>query len=181
MRIARFVVEKRAGARYHLARLFMPVNRAAFGHIGRGTVIVAPQMLVGVDRITIGDGVIVRDGAWLATEGPAGGISVGDRCYCGHRVHIHSIDPVTIGSGCVLADNAMVTSTDHGRVDRHSARGTGPVIIGADVFIGQNAVVLGGVRIGDRATVAAGAVVTRDVPSGAVVGGVPAKVLRRDS
>ena len=51
------------------------------------------------------------------------------------------------------------------------------VIIGADVWLGTNTVVLAGVTIGDGVVVAAGAVVTRDVPAGAIVGGVPAKVI----
>ncbi|PZO98632.1 hypothetical protein FA951_11150 [Dermacoccus nishinomiyaensis] len=72
----------------------------------------------------------------------------------------------------------MVTSTDHARGgSRHEVRGTGPVLIEDDVFIGQNAVVLGGVAIGRGATVAAGAVVVKDVAPGAVVGGVPARVM----
>lgn len=71
----------------------------------------------------------------------------------------------------------MVSSTDHDRRDRGDVHGTGPVTIGDDVFLGQNVVVLGGVTIHDRATVAAGAVVNRDVPAGSTVGGVPARVL----
>lgn len=177
MRLARLLVEKRAGVRYHLARLGMPIMRAAFASIGQRTVIIRPQYLQGVDRISVGDDVIVRDTAWLATEGTAGRLTIGSRIYVGHRCHFHSIDPITIGDGCVFADNVFVASTDHGRVDRHAVVGTGPIVIGDDVFLGQNAVVLGGVSIGDGATVAAGAVVTRDVPAGSIVGGVPARPL----
>ena len=53
-----------------------------------------------------------------------------------------------------------------------------PIHIGKRVWIGSNATVLPGVTIGDGAVVAAGAVVTRDVPANTVVGGVPAKVIR---
>lgn len=180
-KLARLLVEKRAGLRYRLAQLGMPVMRAAFDSVGTGTVVVAPLMLMGVDRITIGRDVLIRDGAWLATEGEGSRLVIGDGCYIGHRAHLHSIDPVELGQRCVLADNVMVTSTDHERADRHRVHGTGAVTIGDDVFLGQNVVVLGGVQIGDGATVAAGAVVVSDVPSGAVVGGVPAKQLRSRS
>jgi maltose O-acetyltransferase len=53
-----------------------------------------------------------------------------------------------------------------------------PVFIGDDVWIGQRAIILPGVRVGDHAIVGAGAVVTKDVPKGAIVGGNPARVLR---
>lgn len=177
MNLARLLVEKRPGLRYHLARASMPVLRQAFGHIGRHTVIIKPMLLQGVQRIIVGDDVLVRDGAWLATEGEYSSLSIGARTYIGHHCHLHSIDPVSIGSGCVFADSVMVSTTDHDRVDRHLVHGTGPIVIGDDVFLGQNVVVLGGVRIGNGATVAAGAVVVGDVGPGTVVGGVPARVL----
>lgn len=177
MNMARTLVEKRAGLRYRRAQAFMPVTRRAFAALGRGSVIVAPLHLQGVARISVGHDVIVREGAWLATEGEPSRLSIGDHCHIGHRVHLHSIDPVRIGANCQIADNVMITSTDHGRLLRDTVHGTGPVTLGDDVFVGQNAVVLGGVTIGDGATVAAGAVVVRDVPAGAVVGGVPARVL----
>ncbi|GAB3751784.1 hypothetical protein GCM10027599_11010 [Yimella radicis] len=175
--IARLLVEKRAGVRYRRAQFVMPLLRLAFAHIGQGTVIVASKTLTGVDRIHLGDGIIIRDGAWLAAEGAGARLAVGDDTYIGHACHLHSIDPVSLGKRCVLADNVMVTSSDHGRDDRRAVQGTGPVVIGDDVFLGQNVVVLGGVTIGSGATVAAGAVVVRDVPAGAVVGGVPAKLI----
>ncbi|MCS6711628.1 hypothetical protein JSY14_06145 [Brachybacterium sp. EF45031] len=83
-----------------------------------------------------------------------------------------------IGTDCVLADGVFIASTDHDRENRHAVHGTGPIMIGDRVFIGQRAIVLGGVTIGDGATIAAGAVVTRDVPAGAVVAGVPARPLQ---
>lgn len=171
------LLEKLPGLRYRKAQAANVIYRRAFARIGRGSVIMAPLMLQGVARIRIGDATIIRDGAWLATEGPDASLTVGDGCYFGHRLHLHSIDPVSIGNDCVVADNVMVTSTDHQRGDRHGVTGTGPVVIGDRVFLGQNAVVLGGVTVGDGATVAAGAVVTKDVPAGAVVGGVPARVI----
>jgi acetyltransferase-like isoleucine patch superfamily enzyme len=51
------------------------------------------------------------------------------------------------------------------------------ILVGNDVWIGANAVILAGVAVGDRAIVAAGAVVTRDVPPNTIVGGVPARII----
>lgn len=177
MTVARLIVEKSAGLRYRRAQLRMTLLRRAFAEIGSSSVVVAPLYLQGVERIRLGSGVMVRDGAWLAAERDGSTLTVGDDTYVGHRAHLHSIDPVTIGRGCVLADNVMVSTSDHDRRDRHRVHGTGPIHIGDDVFLGQNVVVLGGVTIGDGATVAAGAVVIEDVPAGAVVGGVPARVI----
>ena len=61
----RLLVEKRAGFRFQLSRAGMPLLRQAFAHIGRNTVIIKPMLLQGVARISVGDDVIIRDGAWL--------------------------------------------------------------------------------------------------------------------
>ena len=177
MNVSQRILEAKAGVKYRIAAAQRPLYRRAFAQFGAGSVIINPQMLAGVDRISIGDNVMMREGAWLATEGPSSSIAVGANCYFGFRPHVHSIDTVSIGSGCVCADNVMITTTDHDRVDRHAVHGTGPVVIEDDVFLGQNVTVLGGVHIGRGATVAAGAVVVKNVPAGAVVGGIPAKVL----
>lgn len=82
---------------------------------------------------------------------------------------------ITLGDNCVIGYNATILA--HEFLVREWR--TGPVEVGRDVLIGANATVLPGVRIGDGAVVGAGAVVTRDVPPGAFVAGVPARVVPR--
>ena len=112
--------------------------------------------------------------------------AVGDVVIGNHtRIGIHNtiIGPVTIGNHVNLAQGITVTALNHNFIDttlRIDEQGisTNPVVIGDDVWIGANAVILPGVTIGRHVVVAAGAVVTKDVPDNCVVGGVPAKVLK---
>ena len=87
---------------------------------------------------------------------------------------------MTIGSHVNLAQGIVVTALNHNfkdttlRIDEQGIS-TKPVVIGDDVWIGANAVILPGVTIGKHVVVAAGAVVTKDVPDNCIVGGVPAR------
>lgn len=102
-----------------------------------------------------------------------------------------------IGSFCSIAANVMICPTQHplhflsthpytylpdyalkGQKSFYDFRHSKPAVIGNDVWIGQNAVIMDGVEIGDGAVVASGAVVTRNVPPYAIVGGVPAKIIK---
>lgn len=157
------------------ARLANALYRRAFGAFGSGSVIVRPQILRGTERIFIGENCAFYSGAWLACEADGGPIEIGDDNYFGQRTHLHAGAPITIGSGCVFVDEVYVGTADHDRSVRSVSHPTSPVKIGDRVFLGQRAVVLGGVTIGDGATVGAHAVVTHDVPAGAVVAGVPAR------
>jgi acetyltransferase-like isoleucine patch superfamily enzyme len=90
---------------------------------------------------------------------------------------------IEIGESTILGSGAMVVDTDFHQPtgqwewDNNCETGAEPVKIGRGVFIGARAIVLKGVTIGDRAIVGAGAVVTRDVPAGGVVGGNPARAI----
>lgn len=95
--------------------------------------------------------------------------SVGDRCFLDGRA------PLTIGSHTSIASQVLIYNAEHDVNDEWFTPREEPVSIGDYVFIGPRAVILPGVSIGRGAVVAAGAVVTRDVEAGAVVGGVPAK------
>ena len=176
MPVTRRVVESPPGIRWQVSRLATRLlYRRAFGSIGEGTVIVRPHKLQGVERIHLGSHCSVFEGSWLASEPGGGDLRIGDRTYLGHGVHLHALDPVTIGSDCVFADGVFVGSSDHDREDRHRVHGSGPIFIGDRVFLGQRSVVLGGLTIGDGATVGAHAVVTKDVAPGQTVVGIPAR------
>ncbi len=108
-------------------------------------------------NLKIGKNVFINSGCRFQDQG---GITIGDGTLIGHNVVLatinHDLDPARRG------DNLPF-----------------PIVIGEGVWIGANATVLPGVTIGDHAVVAAGAVVTKDVPADTVVGGVPAKTIRR--
>ena len=113
-----------------------------------------------------------------------------ERIRLGRNTHIgeyamiwagDSTGRVSIGENCLIAPHVSITASNYGlmpaelisRQPRHEL----DVMIGNDVWLGANAVVLPGVTIGDGAVVAAGGVVTKDVPPGAIVGGVPTRVI----
>ena len=109
-------------------------------------------------------------------------IHVGDDFLANYNVTILDIRPVTMGNDVWIGPNTLITTVGHPLEAEGRRKHLGisePVTIGDDVWIGGNCTILPGVTIGDGAVVAAGAVVTKDVPAHCVVGGVPAKVLRR--
>jgi acetyltransferase-like isoleucine patch superfamily enzyme len=177
MSLAQRLVESPPSIAWHRARLMSPLYRRAFAAFGSGTVMVRPAILRGVDRISVGNDCAFYTGAWLACEDGAGPIRIGDRNYFGQRTHLHAGAPIVVGDDCVFVDDVYIGSADHDRFDRSRSVTTSPVRIGSRVFLGQRVTVLGGVTIGDGATVGANAVVTRDVPAGGVVAGVPARSL----
>lgn len=89
-------------------------------------------------------------------------------------------DNVLIGSGCLITDtDAHPINWIDRREDRNELKAVSPVVIGNDVFIGARSIILKGVTIGDRAIIGAGSVVCHDVPSDCIVGGNPAKIIKR--
>lgn len=104
-------------------------------------------------------------------------VVVGEGTIVGYGTFLDGRDQLTIGSHTDIASEVMVYNQEH---DVHSADFhaiSAPVTIGNYVFVGPRAIILPGVTVRDRAVIAAGAVVTKDVPEGAIVGGVPAKVI----
>ena len=119
--------------------------------------------------------------SYACINNAVGDVVIGDHTRIG--LHCTVIGPVTIGSHVNLAQGITVTALNHNfedaglRIDEQGVS-TKAVTIGDDVWIGTNAVILPGVTIGRHVVVAAGAVVTKDVPDHSLVAGVPAKVVK---
>lgn len=110
-------------------------------------------------------------------------LMIGSNNYFNRNVKIFCLKQIKIGNDCLFADSVSIYDHDHkfedlNRPIREQGYLTRNVNIGNNVWVGTNSLILKGVRIGDNAIVAAGAIVTKDVPENSVVGGVPAKVLR---
>ena len=107
-------------------------------------------------NIALGKNVFINAGCCFQDQG---GITIGDNVLIGHNVVLatlnHNLDP-----------------------EKRAGMYPSPISIGNNVWIGSNSTILPGVAIGENSVVAAGAVVTKDVPENTVVGGVPAKIIK---
>jgi acetyltransferase-like isoleucine patch superfamily enzyme len=112
-----------------------------------------------------------------------GEVLIGAKSVLGQECTISAFQHVSIGRECIIADRVMLIDFDHGVVEtdrpvREQGIYKRDVRVGNNVWMGYGACVLRGTTIGDNAIVGTSTVVTRDIPENAVVGGVPARVLR---
>lgn len=106
-------------------------------------------------------------------------IHIGENVFINACCHFQDHGGVTLGDGCQIGHNVVFATFNHG-LEPENRRFTypAPIVLGRNVWVGSNATILQGVTIGDNSVVAAGAVVTRDVPADTIVGGVPARVIK---
>lgn len=129
----------------------------------------------------VGRDVVIYPGVWIT---PGRNLVLGDEVDLAKDVIITTTGGVTIGKGTLVGYRTQILSANHeipppGLPIPPSGDVLGSVVVGAGVWIGANCVITPGVRIGDGAVIAAGSVVTKDVAANAIVGGVPAKLIRR--
>lgn len=107
-------------------------------------------------------------------------ITVGENVFINACCHFQDHGGITIGDGCQIGHNVVFATLNHG-LSPEKRRNTypAPIVLGKNLWVGSNATILQGVTIGDNAIIAAGAVVTKDVEANAVVGGVPARFIKR--
>ncbi|MDO5662317.1 MAG: DapH/DapD/GlmU-related protein [Brachybacterium sp.] len=106
-------------------------------------------------------------------------IRVGERVFVNSGCRFQDQGGITIGNDVLIGHNTVIATLNHDLApERRATTVPAPVVIGDSVWIGANATILPDITVGEGAVVAAGAVVTADVPARTVVGGVPAKTLR---
>lgn len=152
-----------------------------------------PRALKGLRYISIGYNTAFGRGAILTAWDKFAGchykpyIHIGNHCHIGEHSHITACHSITIGDNLLTGRYVYISDNAHGEAiasqldippSLRPLHVKGPVVIGNNVWIGESARILSGVTIGDGAIIGANAVVTHDVPKGAVVGGVPARVIK---
>lgn len=107
-------------------------------------------------------------------------ITVGKNVFINACCHFQDHGGVSLGDGCQIGHNVVFATLNHGLApeDRQTTY-PAPITLGKNVWVGSNSTILQGVTIGDNAVIAAGAVVTKDVPENTIVGGVPARIIRK--
>ena len=140
-------------------------------------------------QLQIARGATVRFGrfAWIGDGTKIrcheGVVSIGAKSVLGQECTISAYRRIAIGEQCVIADRAMFIDFDHGVVEverpiRQQGIYMRDVEVGSNVWVGYGVCVLRGVRVGDNSILGTGSVITKDVPANAVVGGIPARLLR---
>jgi len=140
-------------------------------------------------RLEIGRHATLRMGRWAwighgsKIRVHEGEVSIGAKTVLGQDCTISAYQHVSIGRECIIADRVMLIDFDHGVTEvERPVRLQGiykrDVSVGHNVWMGFGSCVLRGVRIGDNSIVGTSSVCTRDVPANAVVGGVPARLIR---
>ena len=144
-------------------------------------VVLGKSNVYGTGNIRIGKNVLLYPNLHLETQGN-GSIEIGDNVVLSTNVHLVSMAKVTIGHGSLIGEFTSIRDANHtrlpGQLIRNADHKATPITIGDEVWIGRGVTILEGTNIGDGATVGANAVVTRDVPAGMTVVGIPARAIR---
>jgi acetyltransferase-like isoleucine patch superfamily enzyme len=107
-----------------------------------------------------------------------GSLVLGERVFINTGSTVVATHSIVVGDDCLIGDLVAIFDSDYHPMEPSSPTRTAPVRLGANVWVGRSAVILPGVTIGDHAVIAAGSIVTSDVPAKTLVAGVPARPIR---
>lgn len=129
-------------------------------------------------KLSVKKNCIIYNGSTIQVEKGAM-LTIGD-CYINCNSKIRCYNNISIGDWTVISEDVIIRDSDNHDILSEGYIKSKPIKIGNHVWIGMNATILKGVTIGDGAIIAAGAVVTKDVPPKTLVGGIPAKVIKEN-
>ncbi|MCZ2459947.1 MAG: acyltransferase [Chitinophagales bacterium] len=132
-----------------------------------------------VKNISIGDGVVIKEGARICACNESASIKIGKNTTIGYHTFLFASSGITIGDNCLIAPFVYIVDSDHktekGALINQQPNITAPVAVGSDVWLASNVTILKGVTIGNGAVIAANSVVNTDVGPNEIFGGTPAK------
>jgi acetyltransferase-like isoleucine patch superfamily enzyme len=180
----RLALRATAGLRESIRRIYHHAALAAQLHhaLPSSVVVLGCVRVYGSGNIHFGKDTLLYSDLHLETQSPAS-ITLGDGVVLSRGVHLVAMAGIQIGDGTMIGEYASLRDANHARIPgipmRDAGHTSSAIVLGKEVWVGRGVTILGGVTIGDHATIGANAVVTRDVPAGIVVGGVPAVPLHR--
>lgn len=134
------------------------------------------------ENIYIDDNVVLKDGANVCSCNSNATIEIGKNTTIGFYTFIYSSLNIQIGANCLIAPFVYIVDSNHqtnkGSLINQQENLSKKIVIGDDVWIATNSVILSGVEIGEGAIIAANSVVTKDVAPYSIVAGNPAKFLK---
>jgi acetyltransferase-like isoleucine patch superfamily enzyme len=173
-----------------LTRLYTLLLASQFKEFGSGSRIAPPFRYYGLNQISLGEKVIINRDCWIQVLGGRGDdvstkIVIQSHAGIGMGATISAAQQVTIGEYVLLARNVYIS--DHGHAFKNldvpimhqGVDGIAPVSIGRSTWLGENAVVLPGVTIGQHCVIGANAVVNTSIPDFSVAVGAPARVVKQ--
>lgn len=175
----RWLLHGTSKLRESLRRLYSHASLAAQLSVPlpASVVVLGKTWVYGTGAIQFGSNTLLYPDQHLETQSSAV-ITLGDGVVLSRGVHLVAMAGIKIGAGTMIGEYSSIRDANHQRIEGRPIRESGhratPIVIGDEVWIGRGVTVLGGVTIGDRAIIGANAVVTRSVPAGVVVVGVPA-------
>lgn len=155
---------------------------AYFGKIGH---IENPQCISMGHLVSFGDGFYLY--ACIKDKSRLPEIIIGDNCCFGACNHITASDRIVIGDNVLTGKRVTISDNNHGNSDASTLQippverevvSKGSIVIGNNVWIGENALILSGVTIGESSIIAAGSVVTKDIPAFSIAAGNPARIIK---
>lgn len=160
-----------------------------FGSIGDKFRVYPTIRIIGGKNIEIGNSVTIGRCSILRTacnnEAP---LKIGNNVNIGDYCHISSYNGIYICDGVLLGRSVSLIDNNHGKLDysdietppaKRIIESKGAILIEKNVWIGEKATILGGVKIGYNSIIGANAVVTKNIPPYSVVGGIPAKIIKK--
>ena len=161
--------------------------------LGKRSFIRRPYFISGRKHIRIGNRTSVLGGLHIEAISAYAGIAyqpcieISDNVYIGGHAYFTAVDRISIGSGCVLSEQVYITDEVHGMDPRggpimdQPLISKGPVTIGPHCFLGFRVAIMPGVTLGEHCVVGANSTVTRSFPAYSMIGGSPARLLKRYS